>query len=92
MLPNTARGEVVARLGGREVRLCVTLRALAVLEGHFGVSGFEALAGRLKGLGAVDLGVVLQALCVDEVEVAQLPVGVAEAIAAVVAAFEAMHG
>ncbi len=91
-LPNGARGEVVASLGGREVRLCVTLRALAELETRFQVSGFEALGERLKGLGAVDLMVVLQALCVDEVDIGALAVGLPEAVGAVVKAFEAMHG
>jgi hypothetical protein len=33
------------------VRLCVTLGALAMLESHFGVSGFEALGERLKAVG-----------------------------------------
>jgi len=88
-LYNAARGEVLVSLGGAEVRLCVTLGALAALEGHFGISGFEALGERLKVLGATDLMVVLRALAMDE-----LPegIGFAEAIAAVVKAFEAMNG
>ncbi len=75
-------------LGGTEVRLCVTLGALAALEGHFGVSGFEALGDRLKGLGAADLTIVLRALAMDDVPEG---VGFAEAIRAVVKAFEAMN-
>ncbi|MGA9658238.1 MAG: GTA-gp10 family protein [Asticcacaulis sp.] len=88
-LANAARGEIVASLGGRDVRLCVTLAALAGLEAHFGVAGFEALGERLKQLGASDLQVVLCALAMDE-----LPeqVGFVEAIRAVVNAFEAMNG
>ena len=88
-LCNSARGEVRALLGGAEVRLCVTLGALAALEGHFGVSGFDALGERLKTLGAADLMFVLQALAMDD-----LPdgIGFAEAIRAVVKAFEAMNG
>ena len=88
-LCNPARGEVSVSLGGAEVHLCVTLGALAALEGHFGVSGFEALGERLKALGAADLMVVLKALAMDPV-----PEGVsfAEAIRAVVKAFEAMNG
>ena len=76
-------------LGGAEVRLCVTLGALAALEGHFGVSGFETLGERLKTPGATDLMVVLRALAMDD-----LPdgIGFAEAIRAVVRAFEAMNG
>ena len=88
-LCNSARGEVLVSLGGTDVRLCVTLGALAALEGHFGVSGFEALGERLKALGATDLMVVLQALSMDEVPES---VGFAEAIRAVVKAFEAMNG
>ncbi len=75
-------------LGGREARLCVTLGALAALEGHFGVSGFEALGERLKSLGAADLMVVLGALAMD---VLPENIGFAEAIRAVVRAFEAMN-
>ncbi len=89
-LPNGARGEVAARLGGRSVRLCVTLGALAALESHFGVSGFAALAERLKVMGAGDVMVVLKALCVEDTDLTS--VGFAEAIAAIVQAFEAMHG
>jgi hypothetical protein len=87
-LCNSARGEVTASLGGQDVRLCVTLGALAALEGHFGVSGFDGLSERLKRLSATDLMVVLQALAMNE-----LPegVGFAEAIRAVVRAFEAMN-
>ncbi len=90
MPPNRARGEVSATLGGRSVRLCVTLGGLAAMETHFGVSGFDALAERLKTMGPGDLMAVLGALAVD----GEVPdkVGVGEGIAAVVAAFEAMHG
>jgi hypothetical protein len=90
-LANTARGEVTARLGGQDVRLCVTLGALAELEGYFQVSGFEALAERLKGIGARDLQAVLQALCIADVDFSELPIAFPEAITAVVAAFEAMN-
>ncbi|MEM9965378.1 MAG: gene transfer agent family protein [Asticcacaulis sp.] len=86
---NPARGEVLATLGGREVRLCVTLRALAVLEAHFGVTGFEALGARLGGMGASDVQVVLRALVLDEVE--PEAVGFKEALAAIVAALAAMN-
>ncbi len=91
-LANTARGEVTVRLGGHDVRLCVTLGALAELEGYFQVSGFEALAERLKGVGAADLLAVLSALSIDDIDFSELPIAFPEAIAAVVAAFEAMNG
>ena len=91
-LPNGARGEVAAGLGGRTVRLCVTLGGLAALESHFRVSGFEALAERMKTMGAGDLMVVLRALCVDPAELDGLDIGFGEALRAVVKAFEAMNG
>lgn len=59
---NGARGEVVATLAGRPRRLCLTLGALAELETAFGVDDWRALAERLGGLNARDLGVVLGAL------------------------------
>lgn len=59
---NGARGEVVATLGGRPRRLCLTLGALAELETAFGVEDWRALAARLGSLSARDLGVVLAAL------------------------------
>jgi hypothetical protein len=59
---NGVRGEVLVRLAGAERRLCLTLGALAEMETGLGVSGFEALAERLRGLSAKDLLVVLAAL------------------------------
>ncbi|GGZ45565.1 GTA-gp10 family protein [Asticcacaulis endophyticus] len=86
---NPTRGEVIATLGGREVRLCVTLRALAMLEHHFGVTGLEALGARLKSLSAADLSVVLTALSLEDI--ASLDIGFQEALDAVVAAFGALR-
>lgn len=57
-----ARGEVRVRLAGSERKLCLTLGALAEMETALGVSGVEALAGRLRGLSAKDLMEVLSAL------------------------------
>lgn len=88
---NPARGEVLARLGGAEVRLCVTLRALAVLEAHFAVEGFEALGKRLASMGARDAGFVLKVLVLDEVDIEALDISFPEALAAIVAAFAAMN-
>lgn len=62
MAANRARGEVIARLAGRERRLCLTLGALAELETAFAAEGWEALAERLRGLSARDLITVLAAL------------------------------
>ncbi len=77
-------------LGGTEVRLCVTLRALGQLEAHFAVSGFAALAEALKSLSARDLDVVLRSVSLDDLT--GLEIAASEAIHAVVAAFEALNG
>ncbi|MDC7677251.1 gene transfer agent family protein [Asticcacaulis machinosus] len=79
----------MATLGGRKVRLCVTLRALAAMEHHFGVTGLEALGERLKSLSAADLSVVLSALCMEDIST--LDIGFQEALDAVVAAFGALR-
>lgn len=59
---NRARGEVLLAVGGREVRLCLTLGALAELEAAFDVVSLAELAERLAQLTAADLIVVLAAL------------------------------
>lgn len=59
---NRARGEVMLAIDGQERRLCVTLGALAELEAAFDVASFTELGGRLAGLTASDLLVVLAAL------------------------------
>ncbi|MGZ3306252.1 MAG: GTA-gp10 family protein [Asticcacaulis sp.] len=89
MPPNAARGEVTATLGGHDVRLCVTLGALAAMESHFNVSCFPELSQCLTALSAKDLTVILRALVIDEADIsaASLP----EAIDAVVRAFGAMN-
>ena len=88
---NGARGEAVARLGGVERRLCLTLGALAELETAFGTDGVEALAARLARPSARDLTVVLQALLRGggEAEADLSTVDFREAAAAVAAAFDA---
>lgn len=62
MRANGARGEVAARLGGTERRLCLTLGALAELETALGVEGMDGLAERLARPTARDLTAVLAAL------------------------------
>ena len=59
---NAARGEVEAEIAGERVGLCLTLGALAEIEGALEVEGFEALADRLRRLGLADLERVLAAL------------------------------
>ena len=61
-MTNGARGEATAVLAGAQRRLCLTLGALAEMETALGVEGFEALAARMRRLGARDLSIVLAAL------------------------------
>jgi len=56
------------------------------------VAGFDALGERLKHLGAADLGVMLAALSMDDAPIDMAQIALSEALGAVVAAFEALHG
>lgn len=47
-MANKHRGEIAARLDGRDYRLCLTLGALAELEQAFGVEDMVALAARFE--------------------------------------------
>lgn len=72
---NRARGEVLLGVGGRSVRLCLTLGALAELEAAFDVASFAELGERLGQLTASDLVIVLAALAKgggEEMSVADL--------------------
>ena len=75
---NGVRGEVSARLGGKDRRLCLTLGALAEIETGLGIEGLDRLAERMRGLSACDLIVVLAALLRGGGEVA-LADGIKEA-------------
>jgi hypothetical protein len=59
---NKARGEVLLRIDDRDVRLCVTLGALAELEAAFDVVSLAELGERLGQLTAADLVTILAAL------------------------------
>ena len=59
---NTARGEVLLRVDDQDVRLCVTLGALAELEAAFDVVSLAELGERLAQLTAADLITVLATL------------------------------
>lgn len=92
---NAARGEAFVTLAGVERRLCLTLGALAEIEGALGLEGPGALAERMRGLSARDLTAVLAALLrggrehalAGELDRAEItPV---EAAGAVAAAFQA---
>ena len=59
---NKARGEVLLAIDERDVRLCVTLGALAELESAFDVASLAALGERLSQLNAGDLLIVIACL------------------------------
>ncbi|MGE0828219.1 MAG: GTA-gp10 family protein, partial [Hyphomonadaceae bacterium] len=61
-LLNKARGEVSLVVDGRARRLCLTLGALAELEGAFDCHGFAELGARLSTLSAADALLVIAAL------------------------------
>lgn len=62
-LRNAARGECLLEIDGEARRLCLTLGALAELEGAFDCAGFSELGARLGAMTASDLIIVLSALC-----------------------------
>ena len=92
---NTARGEAVVTLAGAERRLCLTLGALAEIEGALGLAGPGDLAERMRALSARDLTAVLAALLRGGGEFAlageldRAAVSPVEAAEAVAAAFKA---
>lgn len=59
---NGARGEVGLRIGGAQRRLCLTLGALAEIEGALGCRSLSELDARLRALSAGDLLRVMAAL------------------------------
>jgi hypothetical protein len=63
MNANPHRGEIVARIDGRDHLLCLTLGALAELEAAFGVGDLSALVARLGqgSLAARQLTVIIAA-------------------------------
>ena len=63
MAVNRRRGEIAARLDGRERRLCLTLGALAELECAFAVEDLNALAARFSDgrLSANDIARIIGA-------------------------------
>jgi hypothetical protein len=89
---NARRGEVALHLGGECYRLCLTLGALAELEGAFGVADLAALSERFGSgrLSSRDLLAILAAGLrggghpLTDTEVGNLPLG--DGIAPVAAA------
>ena len=62
-MPNLHRGEIAAELGGQRRTLCLTLGALAELEGALGANDLMALAQRFETgrLSARDVILILGA-------------------------------
>jgi hypothetical protein len=58
---NPRRGEIAAEFDGRQHTLCLTLGALAELEGKFGAGGLVELASRFESgkLSARDLTAII---------------------------------
>ena len=85
---NTARGEVLLEIDGRSQRLCVTLGALAELEGAFDVASLAELGERLAQMTASDLITGLAAVSgVGTAELARADVDPKAAAHAVAEAF-----
>ncbi len=63
MMTNSYRGEITAKLDGRDWQLCLTLGALAELETKLGEDDVGALAGRFSSgrLSAKDMQVIIAA-------------------------------
>lgn len=59
---NAARGETTLPVGGRARRVCLTLGALAEIEGALGCRTMAELELRLRALSAADLMIVIAAL------------------------------
>jgi hypothetical protein len=88
--PNPARGEVVVTLAGTPRRLCLTLGALARIEGALNLSDWRDLPARMETLSARELLAVLAALLDGGGEPDEPgPVTIPEAVAAVAAALAA---
>jgi len=86
--PNPARGEVAITLAGVPHRLCLTLGALARIEGALNLTDWRDLPARMETLSARELMAVLAALI--EGEPADLSaVTIPEAVAAVAATLAA---
>lgn len=86
--PNPARGEVTISLAGVPRRLCLTLGALARIEGALSLTDWRELPARMETLSARELLAVLAALI--EGEPADLSaVTIPEAVAAVAATLAA---
>lgn len=81
-MPNRRRGEAAVEIGGQRYTLCLTLGALAELEGAFDVPDLPALGerlagGRLRGrdlLALLGIGLRGGGHPLSDAEVAALPI------------------
>lgn len=101
-MANSYRGEVTARIGGRDYTLCLTLGALAELEARLGAGDLVGLGERFAGghLSARDLVAILGAglrgggTAMTDAELERLPIegGVRAAAEIAVALLSAAFG
>ena len=59
---NPQRGEIALEIEGETYTLCLTLGALAEIEGALGCESLKDLTARLKAISARDLSLLLAAL------------------------------
>jgi hypothetical protein len=84
-MANHHRGEIDCQIGGRRLRLCLTLGALAEIEASFGCDGLAALGERLSSgrMGAGDLVALIGAAArgagetISDAELRALPLSAA---------------
>jgi hypothetical protein len=82
-MANHHRGEIDCAIGGRRLRLCLTLGALAEIEAAFGADGLAGLGERLSNgrIAMRDLIAILAAAArgageqIDDDELRALPLG-----------------
>ncbi len=81
-MPNPLRGEIAARLGGRDYVLCLTLGALAELEAALSAGDLMALAARFEqgrlsareAIAVIGAGLRGAGHEITDAEVARLPI------------------
>ncbi|MBN9061312.1 MAG: hypothetical protein BGP06_15245 [Rhizobiales bacterium 65-9] len=82
-MANLHRGEIDCAFGGKRLKLCLTLGALAEIEAGLGVEGLAALGERLSSgrLATRDLVAIIGAAArgagerIDDDELLRLPIG-----------------
>src|SRR5665213_82727 len=94
-MANRVRGDAELDVGGRALRLRLTLGALAEIEDGLALDDLSQVEARLKKLRAADLAIVAAALMrggghdMTPLEALRLPVALPDLVRAVSAAFAA---